>query len=1063
MRRDDNEVMLTVPRRRETLGETYDRAFFEQHRALLPVYRTFARQVTDLLRDPGACTVVDVGCGNGLLVECLRAQGVAGAYGIDGSESAREFWPREQSTSYQVVDLADRSRPAPLPPTSLVASFETAEHLPEASADHFVATLLQHSPGLVLFGAATVYQDLGRNPTHVNEQPFGYWIRRFEGRGYDLDVATTVTLKNRMFESIDVFARAWWYPKNVLAFVPRDRLGEAVHKIPPSVPESVRWFTNISDPVLDAVFQRDRFEYLYHVERRRRATTGPRAEVSLDSIETGETRDQSEGPEHDTVRGLIREATGLLKSGRVDDAEDRARRAVKADPTSAVAHRMLGECRQWQGDNRGAAEILERALALDDRDPVVHNLHGAALRGLGKRDAALSAFRRALELDAKFVLAINNIGAVHVDRGELDAAVACCQRAIELAPPHAAAHRNLGVTRQRQGRLPEALRAMQDAVALAPNSADMHYYLGQVLRSMRRFADAAIALRRSIELGPVPIDAHVYLGQALNEGGDLDGADAAYEAALALDPRHAGALIGRGNLSRERGRMEVAASFYARAGASDPDNVVARWNACIAELHVHYDDEVSVERQRERYRAALLELRSKLLDRDAGRIGEGARALGGTQPFYLPYQGRNDRELQALYGDLACRLQAAAYPQWASRPSVPRPASGERVRVGIVSGFFNHHSNWKIPIRGWVEHLNRERFELIGFYTQSVEDEMTADARRMFDRFVERQPTFESSCEAVRSHRPHLLIYPETGMDPMAVRLAALRLAPIQCVSWGHPVTSGLPTVDYFLSSELMEPPDGEEHYTETLVRLPNLSIHYTPPAVDPAPIGRSELGLRDDAVVFFCAQSIFKLLPRHDEIFTRIAHAVPGSQLLFLGSTKSARITARFRERLCRALADRGLSPERVLAIAPHLPPAKFQAAIRMSDVFLDSLDWSGCNSTLEALDLGLPVVTVPGGLMRGRHSAAILTRMGVTETIVDGADEMVALAAALGNDAGRRRSLAGRILERRERAYRDLDCVAGLESFILSAVHRTVESGSGPARDQAAQGGAAGRVAPE
>ena len=94
-------------------------------------------------------------------------------------------------------------------------------------------------------------------------------------------------------------------------------------------------------------------------------------------------------------------------------------------------------------------------------------------------------------------------------------------------------------------------------------------------------------------------------------------------------------------------------------------------------------------------------------------------------------------------------------------------------------------------------------------------------------------------------------------MDPISTQLAAQRLAPVQCNSWGHPDTSGFPTLDYYLSSDLMEPPDGQDHYTERLVRLPNLSVYYEPIDPSSASIARQDLGLRSTATVYWCAQSL--------------------------------------------------------------------------------------------------------------------------------------------------------------------------------------------------------------
>ena len=137
-----------------------------------------------------------------------------------------------------------------------------------------------------------------------------------------------------------------------------------------------------------------------------------------------------------------------------------------------------------------------------------------------------------------------------------------------------------------------------------------------------------------------------------------------------------------------------------------------------------------------------------------------------------------------------------------------------------------------------------------------------------------------------------MLIYPGLLMDTVSVQLAAQRLAPVQCTSWGHPETSGIETLDYFLSSDLMEAPGAEAFYTEKLVRLPNLSIYYEPVDLGAVDSSRAQHGLRTDAAVFWCGQSLYKYLPQHDDVFARIAEQAPHSQFVFIKHHGGPRVT---------------------------------------------------------------------------------------------------------------------------------------------------------------------------
>jgi predicted O-linked N-acetylglucosamine transferase (SPINDLY family) len=265
-------------------------------------------------------------------------------------------------------------------------------------------------------------------------------------------------------------------------------------------------------------------------------------------------------------------------------------------------------------------------------------------------------------------------------------------------------------------------------------------------------------------------------------------------------------------------------------------------------------------------------------------------------------------------------------------------------------------------------------------------------------------------------------------MNPMAARLAAQRLAPVQCNSWGHPDTGGFPTLDYYLSSDLMEPPDGDSHYVERLVRLPNLSIYYEPLDLPAVTVSRAELGLRTDAVVYWCGQSLYKYLPQYDEVFARIARDVPGSQFAFIRYPRGDGVTALFRQRLERAFAAVGLQAQDHCVVLPRLDQQRFIAQPAEADIFLDSLD---CRAAFHARKpAARPAGRHPAVISR-RHGFAILSMMGVTDTIAGSIDDYVANAVRLGRDppgAG----VKARIAANRHRVYGDRSCIVALEDFL-------------------------------
>jgi protein O-GlcNAc transferase len=686
------------------------------------------------------------------------------------------------------------------------------------------------------------------------------------------------------------------------------------------------------------------------------------------------------------------------KAGRLADAERLYRQVCAADPRHAAALHRLGVVAHQLG-RPDAVTLLQRATALQ---PNVAEIH-------------------------------NDLGIVLAAQRQFAQAAASFMRAVTLKPDYAEAHCNRGLALGNLRRFAEASESFARALAVDPSLALAHAARGAALRELGRTADAVVHYRRAAALTPNFPGAHNNLANALMELGQPEEAVTHFDHAIALAPDFAPAHYNRGIALRGLSRIAEAGASFKRALAIKPDFLQAQLAACMARLPILYTDEAEIARCRADYESSLRALRDAVEQMPSP--GELADAIGAHQPFYLAYQGMNDRDLQAIYGVIVCRVMAARYGP--ARMAAP-PAPGEPIRVGIVSGFFRRHSNWKIPIKGWLGQLDRRRFRLFGYSTANEADAETETAAALCERFVRGPLSLDAWRDAILADAPHVMLYPEVGMDRVAAQLAAQRLAPVQCNAWGHPDTSGFPTLDYYLSSDLMEPPDGAQHYTEQLVRLPNLSIYYEPADAAPERLDRAELGLRPGATVFWCAQSLPKYLPQFDQVLPRIAREVPDCQFTFIRFASGAQITALFEERLERAFAAFGLRAADHCVFLPRLEQHKFAAAIGACDAVLDSIGWSGCNSILESLAHDLPIVTLTGALMRGRHATAILTMMDVPETVTTSLDGYVAAAVRIARDGAWRSTLRAKIGRNKHRLYRDRDCIAALEDFLIAQARR-------------------------
>jgi protein O-GlcNAc transferase len=718
------------------------------------------------------------------------------------------------------------------------------------------------------------------------------------------------------------------------------------------------------------------------------------------------------------------------RAGRLDDAERLYRLACGSDPNNARAFHLLGVVAH-QLSRPDAAALVGRAVTLRPDFAEAHNDRGVILAANGLFAEALSCFQRAVAINPGYHEARSNFARGLRALGRFDEAAQQFEWVLKSAPESPMAHFNLASVLEAAGRKPDAEQHYRRAVALRPDFVDAQLHLASLLGELDRPAEALVHAERAVALRPDSAGARNNLGNILRGLGRRDEAITQYRAALGIDPNSFMAHYNCGVALRGEARISEARDHFARALALRPDFLEAELALCMAELPALYEDASGIAARRDAYASRLAKLSADV--EAAGTPAGLADAIGSHQPFYLPYQGLDDRALQTPYGSLVCRIMAAKY----KAPVLPKPpASGEPIRVGIVSGFFRQHSNWKIPIKGWLKELDRGRFDVLGYYTGDERDGETDSAAALCQRFVQGPLSLDEWRRTILDDAPHVLIFPEIGMDKVSAQLAAQRLAAVQCASWGHPVTSGFPTIDYFISSDLMEPADAQDHYSERLVRLPNLSIYYEPVAVPPIAVNRVELGLRDNAAVFWCCQSLPKYLPQFDDVFARIAAAVPDCQFTFIEFSGGKGITEMFRARLDRAFKAAGLKAEDHCVFLPRLAPDRFVAAIGQCDVVLDSIGWSGCNSVLEGLIHNLPIVTLAGEMMRGRHTAAILGMMDIRETTAQTIEEYVSIAAFLGRNTAKRSELSTVIASRKQRIYRDRTCIAALETFLTQAV---------------------------
>ena len=716
------------------------------------------------------------------------------------------------------------------------------------------------------------------------------------------------------------------------------------------------------------------------------------------------------------AQAAFSQGVGWHQRGQLAQAQDFYRSALKADPRHAASLHHLGIIAYQTGKFAEALSLIDQALAIDPRDASAHNNRGLVLQDMGQPMQALSCFEHALSLVPAYPDALNNRGNALSDLGRPEEAIPCYEAALRINTRYPEAHKNLGDAMRALGRRKEAIACYDQAMALNPRYVDALINRGNTLRELRQPGAALVSYEQALAINPQSAQGHNNLGNVLQELHQHDRALACFERAIEIRPDYARAFLNRGTAELALARPVDGMRSLERACALDPEGGEARWAMAMAQLAPTLDENPDDFAAGVRFTRAIERLEAWIFP---DHVESASNDVGSHQPFYIAYRETNNRVALSRYGALCARVMVHWQRQNPGAPA--RRASGDRIRIGIVSNHIHEHSVWNALLKGIVLQMDPVRFELCIFSLGTLRDEQTALARRTAWAFVDDKWTLSEWVEAISALAPDVLLYPEIGMDAMTTRLASLRLAPVQLAAWGHPETTGLPTIDHYITGADFEPPNCEANYSERVMALPGLGCSYQRLDAAPAKIDLAALGLARGTPLLLCAGVPFKYTPRFDALLVAIAQRLGACQFVFFDSPDSHAVGQAIRQRMRRAFDSAGMQFDEFARVVPWQSRSGVYALMTQSDVFLDTVGFSGFNTAMQAIECGLPIVTMEGHFMRGRFASAILRKIGLDELVAASDAQYVALAVELATNPGRRLELRSRIEAGRDVLFDD------------------------------------------
>jgi predicted O-linked N-acetylglucosamine transferase (SPINDLY family) len=680
-----------------------------------------------------------------------------------------------------------------------------------------------------------------------------------------------------------------------------------------------------------------------------------------------------------------------VKCARFDAAEASCRDAIRIEPLNASHFLLLASVAQQSGQNGTAEESLRRALELDAGNLGVLDVLGRLYRETDRLELARDVLRTAAELAPDDPERWINLGVVVQELGMSDEAEQSYRRALAINSRHAQAQFNLGVVLEQAGRLDEALERFQSARKLSPKYVQAHVNCGNVLRDLGRISEGEDCFRDAIKVAPADHAGYLNLGFSLEDCERNEEAIASYQQGLECSPSNETLRV---NLARVLGAVGRSTESLAISDALlelNPENgpaLVCRSVALYA-----------LGRARESQDAM-----KRALEIDPGNSGGRSAMLFQMSEL----SDTSPEELFAEHRRFGEILEAPYRENWPIHDNLKQ--SERSLRIGFVSADLRDHTLAFFAEPILAELSKFPDLSLHAFYNHAIEDDTTAVIRKSFKQWhrIAGLPD-KAVFELIQNNGIDILIDLSGHTRGSRLDVFARKPAPVQASWIGYPATTGLTSIDYYLGDRFFIPQDKfASQFSEALVHLPS-SVSFRPfqwaPAVNALP------ALSNGFVTFGSFNRPSKISHHVVRLWSRLMLEVPGSRLILAGLAGGDRTRT-----LVKLFADHGIEKERLLPL-PRMVHESYQALHLKVDMALDTFPYAGGTTTLHALWMGVPTLTMDCGKPASRQGAFSLGHVGLEQFVVGNEDDFVLrgrrLAADLSGLAEIRASLRTRFAE--------------------------------------------------
>lgn len=604
-------------------------------------------------------------------------------------------------------------------------------------------------------------------------------------------------------------------------------------------------------------------------------------------------------------------------------------------------------------------------------------------------------------------------------QGSLNQALKGYLDARKRQPKHPEPWHLLGLVHFQRKEFDKAIYHINKALELQSNPL-FWFNLGRIYREMDNLAKAENAYRQAISLNPNYIEALENLANLLHSQKHSQDVEALLRKIVYLQPHNQSIWKKLGYLYIEQLRFLEARDLFSEAyEVTGAPGFLWRQHMVMPAI---FKDDAEIELWRRRLAEALPQLA-------ATRVADPFADIW-VMPFSLGYQKQNNRDILTELAE--SYRQSSKLLNYRSMHIGNRCESDAPIRVAFVGDYFFGHSVslfygeviLTLPRAEWEVTLVRTGTEKRDEWTQRYEDRA--------DKVINLPENLEEAMTIIAEEQLDLIVYPEVGMAPLIYYLAFARLANLQVALAGHPLTSGLDSIDHYISHPGCEPENPQQFYREPLSLMEGkgtFCCYPHPEAVEPA--SRVELGLPEEGHLYLFPHLLRKLHHNIDNVLRKILERDVEAKILMVSIPEA--LQAEIEERLKPCL---GVHVERLVWLPFIKDLSRFYQILQRVDVVLDSWPFSGGRLSFDAFAMGTPIVTLSGPEMRGRQTVHLYQRMGIEGAIAESPEEYVNIALELGQNPERRNQLSREILKANARIFDDMTPVIETQQLLRELV---------------------------